>query len=48
MFKTALRASCELWIKNRRDGGMKWRLGKSGVYVKLTPTCSHVPLLLQS
>ncbi len=23
--------SCELWIKNRRDEGMKWRLGMAGV-----------------
>ncbi len=23
--------SCELWIKNRRDEGMKWRLGMTGV-----------------
>ncbi|MDP6288980.1 MAG: hypothetical protein QF586_02010 [Arenicellales bacterium] len=26
-----IRASCELWIKNRRDEGMKWRLGMTGV-----------------
>ncbi len=31
MFKTALRASCELWIKNRRDEGMRWLLGMAGV-----------------
>ena len=26
-----IRASCELWIKNRRDEGMKWQLGMTGV-----------------
>jgi hypothetical protein len=26
-----IRASCELWIKNRRDEGMRWLLGMAGV-----------------
>ena len=29
--KSPFRASCELWIKNRRDEGMKWQLGMTGV-----------------